>query len=122
MSLSLGMLTFDCEDAARLAAFWSAVLDRPVDPGATADYAGIGAVDEGPDLVAWLFVRAPAGAGRASGRFHPDLTSPDWEAEADRVVALGATLVARHAVGGVRWVALRDPEGNAFNIFAPRPR
>lgn len=62
-----------------------------------------------------MFVRVPGPKG-AKNRFHPDLTSEDWPAEADRIGALGATRVG---VIGVRWTALVDPEGNEFNIFAP---
>jgi hypothetical protein len=36
MTLSLAHVAFDCEDAARLAGFWSAVLGRPVADGRVA--------------------------------------------------------------------------------------
>jgi predicted enzyme related to lactoylglutathione lyase len=120
MSLELGMLTFDCDNAASLARFWSGALGRPVDPGASEDYAGVGALDEQPSTATWLFVKV-AEPKQGRNRFHPDLTSPDWEAEADRLVALGATRQGAFEVDGVRWIALTDPEGNDFNIFAPRP-
>jgi hypothetical protein len=45
----------------------------------------------------------------------------DWQQQADRVEALGATRIGDHEVDGVRWVELRDPENNTFRIFAPRP-
>jgi hypothetical protein len=93
---------------------------RPVDPGASEDDAAIGALDENPTRVTWLFVKV-AGRKLSTTSFHPDLTSPDWEAEADRLVALGATRQGAFEVDGVRWIALTDPEGNKFNIFAPRP-
>jgi hypothetical protein len=107
MSLSLGMLTFDCTDAAGLARFWSGVLGRPVDPGASKDYATIGPGTSSQPT--WMFVKVP-GAKQARNRFHPDLTSPAWLAEADRVVALGATRLGDLEVDGVRWVALADHE------------
>jgi predicted enzyme related to lactoylglutathione lyase len=120
MSLELSMLTFDCQNAVNLARFWSVTLGRPVDPGASEEYAGIGAVDESPSQVAWLFVNSADRKQGTSG-FHPDLTSPDWEAEADRLVSLGATRQGAFDVDGIRWIALTDPEGNRFNVFAPRP-
>src|SRR4051812_31998710 len=58
------MYSFDCDDAASLAEFWSGVLERPVDEGATPAYATIGFDDEGPT---WMFVRSanlPAGRNR----------------------------------------------------------
>lgn len=39
MSLQLGSITFDCDDTLALAGFWSAVLDRPLDPEPTEFFA-----------------------------------------------------------------------------------
>lgn len=50
-----------------------------------------------------------------------DLTDRDLPADADRVEALGAERVSDNEEEGVRWVVLRDPEGNKFRIFVPRP-
>jgi predicted enzyme related to lactoylglutathione lyase len=119
MSLTVGMYSFDCSDAAALADFWSGVLERPVDDGATADYASIGLDGAGPT---WLFVHSDdPGTGR--NRLMFDLGGgEDWREQADRVEALGARRVAEHEVAGVaRWVEFRDPEDNTFRIFAPRP-
>jgi hypothetical protein len=33
MAARLGNITFDCDDVLKLAAFWSAVLGRPLDKG-----------------------------------------------------------------------------------------
>ena len=41
-SIKVGMYSFDCRDAAALAGFWSKVLMRPVDDGATQAFATIG--------------------------------------------------------------------------------
>jgi predicted enzyme related to lactoylglutathione lyase len=119
MSLSVGMYSFDCADAAALAAFWSGVLERPVDDGATREYATIGFEGDGPT---WMFVHSDdPGTGR--NRLMLDLGGgEDWREQADRVEALGARRIAEHEVEGVaRWVELRDPEENTFRIFAPRP-
>lgn len=113
------MYSFDCRDAAALAEFWSGVLLRPVDPGATGDYATIGFDGEGPT---WMFVHSEE-PGEGRNRLILDLAGEgDWREQADRVEALGATRTAEHEVAGVaRWVELRDPEDNTFRIFAPRP-
>ncbi|MEV8029772.1 hypothetical protein AB0O43_18055 [Cellulosimicrobium funkei] len=29
--------------------------------------------------------------------------------------------VAEHEESGVRWIDMRDPDGNRFRVFAPRP-
>jgi hypothetical protein len=48
MSATEFAITLDCADAAELAAFWSQVLDRSVDPGATEEFAAIGPGSSGP--------------------------------------------------------------------------
>jgi hypothetical protein len=116
--LEIGMYTFDCRDAAGLATFWGRLLDRPVDVGATSEYATIGFDDDGPT---WMFVQA-ANLADGRNRFMLDFAGGDaWQAEADRAESLGAERVADHEASGVRWVELRDPERNTFRIFAPRP-
>ncbi|MQA73657.1 MAG: VOC family protein [Solirubrobacterales bacterium] len=117
-TLEVGMYSFDCRDAAKLADFWSRVLERPVDTAATSEYATIGLDGEGPT---WMFVRS-ADPGEGRNRLMLDLGGEDdWQQQADRVEGLGAERVADHQVDRVRWVEFRDPEGNTFRIFAPRP-
>jgi hypothetical protein len=63
--------SFDCRDAAALAAFWSGVLQRPVDDGATAAYATIGFDEPGPT---WMFVHSD---GLGAGRKWVELRDPE---------------------------------------------
>jgi hypothetical protein len=113
------MYSFDCRDAAALAGFWSRVLERPLDAGATLEYATIGFDDEGPT---WMFVRSEE-PGEGRNRLMLDLGGEEnWRQEAERVQGLGATRIAEHEVQGAHWVELRDPENNTFRIFGPRPR
>lgn len=120
MSVNLFAVTFDCADAAGLATFWSGVLERPVEDGATADMASIAPKDaasphdRGPH---WYFMQVPEGK-TAKNRLHPDLTTPDLAAEVQRIVGLGAKMAAEFDEGGFRWVTLLDPEGNEFDVLA----
>jgi predicted enzyme related to lactoylglutathione lyase len=117
--LAIGMHSFDCRDAEALAQFWSRMLERPVDQGATAAFATIGFDDDGPT---WMFVRSDDLA-EGRNRLMLDFAGENaWQQEADRAESLGARRVAAHEVDGVRWVELRDPENNTFRIFAPRPK
>lgn len=117
--MKVGMYSFDCADAAALAGFWAAVLERPVDEGATAAYATIGFDDDGPT---WMFHQPDGALPAGDNRLMLDLGGEaDWSRQADRVEALGAERVSDNEVTGVRWVVFRDPEGNTFRIFAPRP-
>ncbi len=48
-------------------------------------------------------------------RVHLDLTCADLEAEAERLVALGASVFARYD----GWITLTDQEGNEFCVQRP---
>jgi predicted enzyme related to lactoylglutathione lyase len=114
VSVNLYAVTFDCGDAAGLASFWSAVLDRPVDEGASADGASIALGDRQPH---WNFMKVPEGK-TVKNRVHADLVTTDLAAEVKRIVELGATMQADFDEGGYRWATLLDPEGNEFDVMA----
>lgn len=136
-------ITFDCADPAALAAFWAEALGYQLQappPGfATWDEAleafGVpegqrntrsAVVDPdgaGPRL---FFQRVPEPKA-AKNRVHLDVRAAPGlqgnermaalEAEADRLVALGATRLARHEPDpplGAGHLILADPEGNEF--------
>jgi predicted enzyme related to lactoylglutathione lyase len=107
---------FDARDAADLASFWSQVLGRPVNDGATAEHAAIDATrpELGPRLA---FHQVPEGKA-AKNRFHPDLITADYDAEVVRLQALGATVIGEQTPGGARWTTFTDPEGNEFDLVA----
>lgn len=107
--------TIDCTDAYRLACFWAQVLggtlaedDLPGDPEATVTAAG-GAL---------LFLTVPEGK-TMKNRVHLDLQPQDRsrDEEVERLLALGATLVADHRrADGTGWATLADIEGNEFCV------
>src|ERR671916_159246 len=90
-SLRLANITFDCDNPQALAGFWSAALNRPVDPDPSEYFASIGmGADDRP---AWYFVRVPE-PKTAKNRCHVDLHAESREAvttEVDRLIRLGAT-------------------------------
>ena len=113
MSLRLANVTFDCDDPRVVGAFWSAALDRPVDPDPTEYFASIGmTADDGP---AWSFIRVPE-PRTVKNRVHVDLVADDREKEIARLLALGATRHADHTEHGHTWTVLSDPESNDFCI------
>ena len=116
MTARLGNVTFDCHDVLKIAAFWSAVLGRPLDEGSNEWFASIGGTDAERREPAWYFSKVPE-PKQAKNRVHLDLVNPDPSA-VDELVARGATVVGRHQVGGGshRWTVLQDPEGNEFCI------
>lgn len=117
MSATLYAVTFDCVDAVALAGFWSAVLDRPVDDGGTADFAAVGVAPASSDGPGWMFVKVPESKA-TKNRVHLDLMATDLAAEVERVLALGATHIADREEDGARWATLADPEGNEFDLLA----
>ncbi len=52
----------------------------------------------------------------AKNRMHLDLHVPDVEAEARRLVGLGATRVRQVQQFEMTWVLMLDPEGNEFCV------
>jgi hypothetical protein len=113
MSLTIAAVTVDSQDVAALADFWSALLERPVDPDASADFASIGlGGSSGPAL---CFAAVP---DKNPGRnvVHLDLAAQDWTAQVDRAIDLGAKRVADFDEGGFQCTTLADPEGNLFDI------
>ena len=117
MTIKLNLLTFDCANAATLAEFWSQALDQKLDPDPTETFASIGLHDSDRTDPAWLFAQVPEPKS-AKNRMHPDLITPDREAEVARLLTLGATKVADVAEDGMRWTTLQDPEGNEFDVIA----
>lgn len=117
MGARIANVAFDCTDALRTATFWSSVLDRPVDAGGNAGFATIGGTDPARTEPAWYFNQVPE-QKRAKNRVHVDLTDGDYPSAVDRLVGLGASVVARHRAGSHRWTTMRDPEGNEFCIAA----
>lgn len=117
MAPTIAMYSFECSDAARLAEFWAKVMGKQVDSGASADYATLDFAAEGPT---WMFVRA-SGPSQRANRFMLDLTDSAYEREGERIDGLGAERVSDNEQDGIRWTVFRDPEGNTFRLFAPRP-
>ena len=117
MTIRLHILTFDCADAAVLGEFWAQALGRELDPGAGKQFASIGLHDSGRTEPRWCFAQVPEGKS-AKNRMHPDLTTPDLDAEVERLVGLGASRHADVEMGSMRWITLQDPEGNEFDVMA----
>jgi len=126
MAVKVAAITVDCHDALVVARFWSAALDRPIDPKPTSDFAAIGLAEHRDtrgwrlgDDPTWLFAKVPE-PKTAKNRMHVDLAAPDPEAEVARLVELGATRVADMNEWGYEWTVLQDPEGNEFCVAQTR--
>ncbi|MFB7137466.1 VOC family protein [Streptomyces sp. NPDC056237] len=113
-------ITIDCADAYELAGFWSRVLDAPLsDEDAPGDPE---ALVEAPGA-ALLFITVPEPKG-TKNRLHLDIQPQDRtrDEEVERLLGLGATLVADHRKpDGRGWATLADPEGNEFCVECSAP-
>ena len=116
MALRIGNFAFDCDDVLKVAHFWSAAIDRPLDPGSGPEFASIGGTDAERNDPAWYFEKVPE-RKTAKNRMHLDLIDPD-PAAVEHLVTFGATIVARHSIGKHGWTVLQDPEGNEFCVAA----
>lgn len=112
MSSTIGNITFDCEDPVRVRDFWAAAL------GLEPDGAGDGwaaAMTPGTRHPRVYCQRVPE-SKPGKNRVHLDINSADMEAEATRLVGLGAARGLRFDEGGDVWIAMQDPEGNEFCV------
>jgi hypothetical protein len=116
MSSNFFGASFDAANAARAGAFWAAALNRQLAAGADEHDAVVEAGDSsgGPRLA---FHQVPE-AKSVKNRFHPDLITTDYEDEAKRLIALGATKLSEFARDGARWTTFADIEGNEFDLIA----
>ena len=112
----IGNIALDCDDVLEVARFWSAALGRPLDLASGPEFASLGGDDAGRTEPAWYFEKVPE-TKVAKNRMHVDLVDPD-PAAVERLVSLGASVVAEHQIGGGRhrWTVLQDPEGNEFCV------
>ncbi|HLX49010.1 MAG TPA: VOC family protein [Streptosporangiaceae bacterium] len=122
MTVRIRTITFDCSDPYLLAGFWSKLTGYGEDPTNTNhpdDPEGLLVAPDGSANL--LFIHVPEGK-QVKNRVHLDLmpaepTPEARDAEMERAIGLGATLVEDHRrPDRTGWVVLADPEGNEFCI------
>lgn len=130
---SIANVTFACDDPASLAEFWAEAIEYEVQEAPPGPLEAIEA--EGGDPNAASAAIDPDGRGprlffkkmpRSTPDhipIHLDLTAPEREAEVDRLIELGATVVETktETTGPYTetWTVMRDPEGNGFCVQSP---
>jgi predicted enzyme related to lactoylglutathione lyase len=115
MTTSIRWISIDCADPYALSRFYAAVTGWQAGPEDEPDHDECEVrppMDGHPGL---LFTRVPE-SKTCKNRLHLDLQPHDRtrDEEVERVVALGATVVADFRGTGKGWVVLNDPEGNEF--------
>ncbi|QBX54496.1 VOC family protein [Nocardioides seonyuensis] len=114
--LRLTDFIIDCPEPMELAEFYSAVTGRPVKEGSDDSWAGIQCGEVELAFIRVDDYRAPQWPGSEHPKqFHLDFEVDDVEAEQDRVLALGATLLQDSiSSDGYGWRVYADPIGHPF--------
>ena len=113
MSLDIGAVVLRVQDLERMTTFWKAALDsverRPAEPDRVTlrPRSGSGTFLSF-DLRRSEYALPP--------RFHLDLYAEDRAAEVERLVALGARVIALDHGADVDWTLLEDLEGDRFDV------
>jgi predicted enzyme related to lactoylglutathione lyase len=103
----------DCENPNRVARFWAALLERPIDG------------EKGPYV--WLERRAGIGLGfqkvldpkATKNRMHVDVAVADMSTAVSAIEALGGRRLPGYERGG--FLVMADPEGNEFCLIPEAP-
>ena len=125
----IGNVTFSCAEPRQLGAFWAEALGWPeeeTDEGLMHQLRDAGVAER--DLSGFYGTRPP-NAGRprflfqrreksrpASYPIHLDFRTDDREAEVERLVRVGASVVETKEGANLTFTILRDPEGNPFCV------
>ena len=112
MALTLGMITMDTTDAEALAGWWAEQTGASI--GET--YDGWFVMVSGGGLPATLAFQKIDDPTPGKNRVHLDLTTDDLDAEVERLLGAGASMVGRRGDENFRWVTLADPDGNHFCV------
>jgi hypothetical protein len=122
----LGDVVFDCRHPASLARFWAATVDgyevAPYDDEEIARLRSLGfsgpeddpgvCVERADGVLPRLYFQLVPEGKVVKNRVHLELRTGDLDAEVERLVALGARVLARSETHRV----LADPEGNEFCV------
>jgi len=115
MALRKIEIVIDCADPDRAADFWAAALGYRRQ-GAAANYRSLVDPDGiGPKII----LQGVDEPKTVKNRVHIDIQAADIEAEADRLVGLGATRGASFDEHGVAWIVMQDTDGNEVRVCQP---
>ncbi len=109
-------LAMDANDVKALAEFWCAAASYEV---SQSDYPYVAVLDtESSSQPGIIILQVPEGKS-AKNRLHMEFDASDLKSEAERMIGLGATLVAEREFYGTNWIVMQDPEGNEFCLVNP---
>ena len=114
MTISTRGLGMDACDVRKMTEFWSQATGCKIGEHEYPYYAVL--APDGAGMQRTIVVRVPEEKA-AKNRLHMEFNVDDLDSESERLVVLGATLVARQGFGDTHWYVLQDPEGNEFCLL-----
>jgi predicted enzyme related to lactoylglutathione lyase len=114
MSLRVSEVVIDCADHGAVVDFWHDALGyerREVNE----QYVALVPPEREPGRPPLLFQRVPE-AKVVKNRVHLDFRADVMVDEVNRLVGLGATVIAERCMGDFCWTVLADPAGNEFCV------
>ena len=114
MTLRVTEVVIDCADHGIVVEFWRAALGyerREVNE----QYVALMPPEREPGRPPLLFQKVPE-AKVVKNRVHLDFRSEVIADEVERLVALGASVLAERCLGDFCWTVLADPAGNEFCV------
>lgn len=112
MTLTPGMITTDSLDPEPLANWWAEQIGASV----TDNYGGEFIVVAGGTLPLRMAFQKVPDPTPGKNKLHVDFTAADLDAEVERLVGAGATVLGDRGDENFRWVTLADPQGNEFCV------
>ena len=109
-------LAMDANDVESLANFWREAANYEI-ADSHFPYVAVMTSDD-PVQPRIIIIQVPE-TKSAKNRVHMEFRTDDLKSEAERVVALGATLVDEREFGDTKWIVMQDPEGNEFCLVDP---
>ncbi|GAB3496243.1 VOC family protein [Flexivirga lutea] len=113
-TVSIGMVSIDCDDAAAMAKFYGGALGWQV----AYEGDGYAMLQQGDQRLGFGQTpdyQRPSWPDDGRKQFHLDLAAEDVDAACARLVELGATR-PQEQPGGDRWTVLLDPAGHPFCV------
>lgn len=109
--LQIGAIVWGVRDIPRAVAFWSSALSYQLKYPASDDWAVL--IPKEGEGVQLSLTKTTSPKPR---RHHLDLFADDQKAEAERLLALGATRKEWMYPAGADYLVLQDPDGNPFCV------
>src|SRR2546430_17652435 len=110
MAITLGYVTIDCADPRTLGRFWSQALGWSITYEEDDGVLVAGTAEACPQL----FLQAVPESKTVKNRVHVDLGADDFDAELERLVGLGRSVLNQTGGGGKQSPGLAGPETNQF--------